>query len=182
MFTQRSRSVIYEDKWCTFYKDEVEFSEGTEGTHTVLARASGVAVLVVTKNQEVLLIKQYRYPVQSYEWELPGGGIDEGETMEEAAKREVKEESGLTITHLEQKATYLPLSSAASEKCTLFIAEVDIIELPEAVYGKDEEIREIKVMPLADALEMVITGEITDPFTGQALLLYDYIQNKKKVI
>ena len=71
----------------------------------------------------ILLQRQYRYPVRSWQWELPGGFVDPGETPEEAAARELKEETGYTVKALHSLGAFYPSFGSTNEKIWLFAAE-----------------------------------------------------------
>ncbi|MCI8380748.1 MAG: NUDIX domain-containing protein [Lachnospiraceae bacterium] len=72
---------------------------------------------------KVVLQRQYRYPISSWQWELPGGFVDEGELPEEAARRELKEETGLEAVNLRNLGAFYPSFGSTDEKIHLFSAE-----------------------------------------------------------
>lgn len=81
----------------------------------------GVCILPVYNN-EIITIHQYRYPVKSWQYELPGGIIDKGETPEEAAVRELKEETGLIADEIISLGSFYPSFGSTNEKIYLFLA------------------------------------------------------------
>ena len=82
----------------TIVQDRVRVN-GHEQPYDYLEIREGVSILPI-RDGNILLQRQYRYPVCSWQWELPGGFVDPGETPDEAARRELKEETGWHSTHL----------------------------------------------------------------------------------
>ena len=165
MFKTLSSKSVYKNKWMEVFEDEVEYPNGTKGIYGYVKRSDGAGIAVVNQNNEILLIKQYRYPIKAYEWNIPGGGID-GDDPEVAARREVKEETGVEVTHLEKLIESYPLSSLSTEKGYVYLARVENVELvQEDVSDSDEMVIEKRFIPIKEALRMVDAGEITDADT-----------------
>lgn len=88
-----NREEIYDGRIIHVYKDKVEVA-GRKTTREVVLHSEAAAIIPVTDNGEVLLVKQYRYPVGDAILEIPAGKMDPGETPEECAVRELEEETG----------------------------------------------------------------------------------------
>lgn len=171
MFKRLSQKLLYRDKWQRFYQDEVEFPEGERGTYAYLKRNDGVGVVVLTGDKKILLQEEYRYVIDQYSWEIPGGGIDKGEDPHEAAKRELMEETGLKADKLEFLTKLYPLSSANTEQVYLFVAKIkEPVELT-ASGEEDELFRGRRWVKFDEAMEMIKKGQITDVMTVAAVLL-----------
>lgn len=95
---------------------------GHEQPYDYLEIREGVSILPV-RNGNILLQRQYRYPVRSWQWELSGGFVDPGETPEEAAARELKEETGYSVKKLHSLGAFYPSFGSTNEKIWLFAAE-----------------------------------------------------------
>ena len=104
-----SRKDIFHGKIIKVYQDEVELADGKRTTREVVSHKEAAAVVAVNDKGEVLLVTQYRYPLRTDLTELPAGLIDEGESPLEAAKRELKEETGYEAERWELLAS--PYSS-----------------------------------------------------------------------
>lgn len=105
----------------TIVQDRVRVN-GHEQPYDYLEIREGVSVLPL-RDGNILLQRQYRYPVRSWQWELPGGFIDPGETPEEAAVRELKEETGYSVKKLHPLGAFYPSFGSTNEKIWLFAAE-----------------------------------------------------------
>lgn len=169
MFKKLKQKNIYQNKWMTVFEDDIEFPNGSTGIYGYVSRAHGADALVINPQNEVLLVKQYRYPIQDWEWNLPGGGVDENENPEDAVVREVEEETGLKIASVEKIGQFYPLSSCSTEHTSLFLAKVGDEKLEIKQRVADESIREMKFVSISQALRMIDAGEITDAFTCNAL-------------
>ena len=105
----------------TIVQDRVRVN-GHEQPYDYLAIREGVSILPF-HNGNILLQRQYRYPVRSWQWELPGGFVDPGETPEKAAVRELKEETGYGVKKLQPLGAFYPSFGSTNEKIWLFAAE-----------------------------------------------------------
>jgi ADP-ribose pyrophosphatase len=127
-------------------------------------------LLPVPEPGHVVLIRQYRYAVNKYLWELPAGSVDAGEEPEAAAKRECHEEIGQLPETVIRLAALLPTPGYCDEEMIFF--RVSGLSVPEeaAALDEDEDI-EPRTFTIADAREMVRRGEITDMKTVVGLTL-----------
>lgn len=88
--------IAYENPWYRIREDKVIRPDGTEGVYGVLERGAAVLMIPWKDTGEIYFLKEYRYPIQQYSYHLPAGTADSGEKPEIAARRELKEETGIT--------------------------------------------------------------------------------------
>lgn len=129
----------------------------------------GSAVIVpVFDDETVALVRQYRHAADGYQLELPAGGIEPGETFQQAAARELEEEIGFRTGKIEKLTEFFVSPGFLTEKMYVFLAT----ELTATVQSlDDDEIVEIVRIPLGDAVEMARDGRIEDAKTIVGLLL-----------
>lgn len=147
--------------------DDVEEPGGVRGRREVVRHRGSVAMLPVGADGRVLLVRQYRYAVGAYVWELPAGRLDPGETPEQGARRELVEEAGLEAGRVEPLLSFFTTPGFCDEVIHVFRAS-DLREVP-ARPEEDERI-EPTWFALADALAMIDRGEIKEGKTLIALL------------
>jgi len=153
MFPKRlARTVIYENPWVNLYLDKVIFPDGRliEKHHYLHYDRQSVGIVVENDKNEILLIKSYRYVTNSMSWEIPAGGVEDGETPQEAAKREVLEETGYTVTEPKLIYTFNPSNGMSDAvfnivSCTA-ISCIDEFDKNEVKECKWESIRNIREM------------------------------------
>lgn len=104
----------------TIVQDRVRVN-GREQNYDYLEIREGVCILPLYRGK-IVLQRQYRYPVASWQWELPGGFIDAGESPERAAVRELREETGLEVDTLRSLGAFYPSFGSTNEKIHLFRA------------------------------------------------------------
>lgn len=173
MIKRIKQNKIYKDNWMKFYQDEVEFPNGEKGTYAWVDRKSGVGIVVITKDKKILLHKEFRYPIQDYSWEIQGGGIDEGETVEQAAVRELEEETGIKLNELELKklGEFYPLHSLSTEKGYLFMAIIEKTDFHKRNMEVSEVITDQEFFTFDEVYKMIDEGKINDSGTGHAVQL-----------
>jgi len=148
--------------------DEVEEPGGVRGTREVARQRGSVAALAMHDDGSVTLVRQYRYAVDAFVWELPAGRRDPGETPDEGARRELEEEVGLRARRLELLSELWTTPGFCDERLHLFRA-TELESVP-ARPEPDERI-EIARFPLSEAEALIRRGEIRDAKTLVALLL-----------
>lgn len=147
--------------------DTVREAGRTHQRETV--RHSGSAVIIpIFDDGAVALVRQYRHPTVKYLIEAPAGRIDEGEVPEQAAARELEEELGLTAGRLEKLSEFFVSPGFLEEKMWVYLA-TELTECPQRL--EDDEVIECVRIPLAQALNMITTGEIEDAKTIIGVML-----------
>ena len=128
------------------------------------------AGIVALRDGCVLMTRQYRFLIDGYSWEIPGGRVDAGETPEVAAVRECVEETGIRCSELKPLVVYYPGLDNFDNRTTLFCSEK--VEVAAPFVPDDAEVVEISWMALDTCLDMVFRGEILDALTVAGLLAY----------
>lgn len=153
-----SSEDVYTDPWLSVRCDQVTRPDGKPGTHSVVTIKPGVSVLAMDKDQNVYLTDEFHYAIGRNSLETVSGGIDGGETAEQAAHRELQEELGLLADELVPLGTVDPFTSSLLSPTKLFLA-CGLTETDDNPEGT-ELIRRVKV-PFVEAVEKVISSEIT---------------------
>lgn len=132
-------------------------------------------IIAITNNQEVILVKQYRYGAETFTLEIPGGMLDKGETPEIAARRELLEETGYEAKNLQLLGMADPNPAIQNNKCYMFLAtEIELTSLPNL--DTTEEI-EIITVPLNKIPSMIQKGEIAHSLVITAFYYYSLLKN-----
>ncbi|MBI4311427.1 MAG: NUDIX hydrolase [Chloroflexi bacterium] len=166
---------IFQGHVVTLRVDTIALPGGRTGTREVVEHSPSVTVLPVDDQGNVLLERQYRRPVGEWILEVPAGGMNEGETPEEAARRELLEETGYAASKLERLASFYMSPGFCTELMHAFLATG--LTAGKATPEEDEFIQ-VEAVPLSRALEMVSSGEIRDAKTIAVLLLAEKRLNK----
>ena len=150
--------------------DRVVMPHGREVDIEVVRHAASAVLVQMPDDGHVVLIRQYRYPVDRVLWELPAGTLDPGESPEDAARRECHEEIGLVPTEVTRLGSFFPTPGYCDEEMVFF--KLTGLQEPDhqAEPDPDEQI-EPKVVTLDEARAMVRRGEIVDMKTALALTL-----------
>lgn len=168
-WTRKESHIIYQNPWLTLREDRVVRPNGREGVYSVVETRIATGVVTLTPDYETWLVGQYRYPTESYSWEIVEGGADEGEAPLTCIQRELREEAGLLAGCWTSLSGSIYLSNCiSSEVGYLFLAE----ELVETEPEPDEtEILQLCRVPFGKALAMADHGEITDAMSIMGLFM-----------
>lgn len=140
-----------------FRIDTVELASGRTFEPVVLEFRSWANVLALTKNNEVVLVKQYRHGVQEDLLEFPGGIVDDGESPLEGIRRELMEETGYSAENLVEVGRIYP--NPALQHNTLFCyVATDVEKVGEQHFDDTEEI-EVQLLPLEELIELAKSGK-----------------------
>lgn len=162
-----STKPIYQNRWLSLREDLVELPNGRTTIYGVVTCGECVGVLPFPAPDTVLLVRQYRYVARRPTWEMPTGGVHAGESIEQAAQRELGEEIGYRVGRLTHVSTYHTSKSVMDETAHLFLGE----EMEKLALPPDEtEFIEIRPFPFREVLAMVLSGEIVDSMTIIAVL------------
>jgi len=162
-----SSHEIYRNKWLQLREDQVELPDGRKTIYGVVTCGHCVGVLPFVNQDTVLLVKQYRYVAKRITWEMPTGGVHIGETIEEAAQRELAEEVGYKAGSLRLLSTYHTSKSVMDETAHLFVGQ-DLVKLE--LSPDETEFIEVRPFLFEEALKMVLSGEVVDSMTIIAVL------------
>ena len=162
-----SSKEVFKGKLLHVFHDEVELPNRETGTREWIKHPGACAVVPVFENGDIMLIKQFRYPMRQVFWEVPAGKIDSGESQDATAFRELEEEAGLTARSLQYVGHFYPGIGYADEVIHIYLAW----GLETVVQNMDEDEFVIKErIPFSEAVNMVHSGEINDGKTVICLL------------
>jgi ADP-ribose pyrophosphatase len=159
-------------------QDHAVDPDGFEIKRAIVQHGGSAVVMPVDEKGRVLLVRQYRLPAKSFLWELPAGRVDEGENVLQAAKRELKEETGFKAKKWTKLSSFYVSPGFLAEKMTIFLAE-DLKE-GEQQPMEDERIQ-LKWLKGRELDDMVESGKIMDAKTIVGFLAWKRYHSGKRV-
>ena len=163
-----SSQTIFEGKIVKVTLDQAMLPDGKLAAREVVYHPGGVAVLALDEDQNVALVRQFRYPIQRELLELPAGKLDHGEEGHLlGAQRELSEETGLEAGEMIYMGKILASPGFCTEELHMYLAR----DLRQSQSHPDEdEFLDVVKMPFEALVEQVMSGEITDAKTVCATL------------
>lgn len=162
-----SSQTIFEGKIVRVTVDEARLPSGRLATREVVYHPGGVAILALDTDNQVTLVRQYRYPIGQLLLELPAGKLDAGEDHLPAAKRELSEETGLEAEEYTYLGHILASPGFCDESLHMYLAR----GLKRSAQHPDEdEFLDVVTMPFAELADRVMDGTIADAKTVATVL------------
>ena len=165
--TTLESNFLYEGTILSLRKDQVQMPNGRLTVREVVEHSDSVCMVPLDTEGHVLLVRQYRKPTEAVLLEVPAGGIEEGESPEEAATRELQEE----VSHVAGRLRALPGFWLAPGWCDEYMYTYLATDLQPSDKEQDyDEMVETVRVPLAQTLDLIARGEICDAKSIAALL------------
>ena len=149
------------------HTDTVRLPDGGEGVREVVEHPGGVAILPLTEDDEVILVRQYRYAVGEALLEVPAGKLEKGEDHYPAGLRELEEEVGLVPEKMEYLGGLYVSPGFCTEMIHLYLATG---LKPGVAHPDEDEFLNVERMPFEKLLELVLAGEIKDAKTAALVM------------
>lgn len=163
-----SQETIYTGRIIDLKKYEVELQNGGTAVREVVVHHGGACVVALNEKNQLLMVKQFRFPGGEALWELPAGKLEQGEDPMAAAARELTEETGYSAEQLELMTKMLPTPAYCTEVIYIYRAR----GLAAGTQNLDEdEFLSVQWVPFAEALDMVQSGAVTDAKTQVGILM-----------
>lgn len=157
----RSTKVVYRGRVISVESDTVEMPDGRIVRMDVVRHRGSVVLVPQPTATDVILIRQYRYVIGRWIWELPAGSLEEGESPAHGARRECAEEVGWHPKTLLRLGAYYPTPGFCDEKLTFYACR-DLVRPARPVHGDPDEQIEARTFTLEDAWRMVERGDVID--------------------
>ena len=167
-WTPLKQRVGYDNPWIKVTEYDVIDPSGNSGVYGLVHfKRRTIAVIGINEVGNTYLVGQTRFPLGRFEYEIPAGGMDEGETLEDAARREFEEETGLLANRLKPIQVIHPSNGITDEEVTIFIAW----DLEQGTVAREstEDIAMVEIS-LEEAFRKVLDGELSDAPSVAGLL------------
>lgn len=152
-----SSSYLIKHQYFTARQDSYKLASGKiVDPYFVVEIPPSIVAMAITKDRQVILVKQYRHPVQKELLELPGGFIDEGENPEDAVARELLEETGYKFDRIVALGSSAPNPGILNNECLLYLA-MDGVKFSAQSLDPNEEI-EIILKPISEVRSLLAEG------------------------
>ncbi len=176
---QLKAEYLYKGKIINLRRDEALLPNGNTAFREVIEHPGGVCVAALTDKNEILMVKQFRYPYEEIIMEIPAGKRDrKGENPLECGIRELKEETGATASNFFPLGAIYPSPGYVDEVVYMYGAT-------NLTFGNaqpdDDEFLSVEKIPLDKVLEMIMSGEIKDAKTQTAILKLKYLLDNGKI-
>jgi ADP-ribose pyrophosphatase len=178
----RQATRPYENKTLALRVDDIDLAEGHTTQYAYIERAPAVIIVPVTRDGQIVTLNQYRYPVDDWCIEVPAGGThDTGDdSLEEVARKELREETGGTCAALTSVGWFYSGPALLDEKCHVYLAEnVDVTREPST---EPSEVIKIRLIDAAEAVEMARTGKMTSSPSALAVLICEPLLRERGYI
>ena len=164
---QLNSKIIHEGKIIKVTVDTVELENGKTAIREVVHHNGGVCIVPLTENNEIIFVKQFRYPYSTVLLEIPAGKIDADESHYDCGVRELHEETGAKAEKFDNLGVMYPTTGYLTEKIHMYLAQG--LTFDEQKLDEDEFVDIVKI-PLQKAVEMIMNDEIHDAKTQIAIL------------
>lgn len=165
---------IFEGRIVKLRVDDVKLPNGKISTREIVEHPGGVAVIAINDNRKIVMVKQFRKPVNEALLEIPAGKLEYDESPELCAKRELLEETGYQAINIKHLITFYTTPGFSNEKMHLYFAK----DLLKSNSNTDEdEFLEVYEYTPEELIRMVLTNEIKDSKTIVAILYYMQMRN-----
>ena len=162
-----SSQLVFHRRRVRILEDIVELPNGEQTDYLVLQGGEAVAVLPLTADGAVVLTRQYRYPVREFLLEMPGGGSMRGESLEESARRELREETGFLAGTMTYLGNFYPSPARSGIRVHVYVAD-DLQPGPSA--HESHEFIEIEEIEWDRLVDMIVRNDIKDLTLSWAVL------------
>lgn len=170
------KELAYKGSIIDIYKDYVQMPDGKIVEWDFVDHKGAAAVLPITADGKVVMVKQYRNALDRVTLEIPAGGINPGETAYESAVRELTEETGYRSDHVTHLKDIVSAIGFCNETIYIYLAE----DLKPAKQNLDEdEFLDVYEYPLEEVMELILSNQIIDGKTTAAVLAY-YVNQQRK--
>lgn len=154
-----SSSRVYDGRILNLRVDQLMLGNGKTAKREIIEHRGAAAIVPIIQDRDVVLVRQYRYAVATDLLEVPAGTMEQGETPEECAVRELEEETGYRCKEIEKILEFFPVPGYSTEKIHVYIAK----GLSQSKMNtEDDEQISVEILPMENALEKVRSGEIHD--------------------
>lgn len=177
-WTTLTTTEIFDNNWIRVTEHQVINPSGGKSLYgKVHFKNKAIGIVVLDKEDNTWLVGQFRYTLNAWSWEIPEGGGPLEKDILESAKRELKEETGLTAKVWKKLMLFHTSNSVTDEEGHIFLAE----DLEEGESELEETEADLKVwkLPFNEALRMVMDGEITDSMSVAGILKVAIIKATK---
>ena len=174
-----NRELKYEGSIVKVYMDEVELPDGKIAKWDFINHDGAAAVVPVTDDGKILMVKQYRNALDRYTLEIPAGKLDDKlEETKVCAARELEEETGYKAGKLEFLITLRTWVAFTNEKIGVYVA-TDLT--PTKQHLDEDEFIDVKAYELEELKEMIFRGELQDTKSISAILAYNELSNERRI-
>ncbi len=171
-----SEKIIYDNPWINVQEHQVINPSGGKGIYgKVSFKNKAIGIIPVDAVGNTWLVGQYRYTLEEYSWEIPMGGGPLDEDILNAAKRELKEETGLMARKWTNIMRIHTSNSVTDEEGFIFLAQE--LTQGETDFENTEDLKILK-LPFVDAVDMVMSGKITDSLSIAGILKAERLINR----
>jgi len=171
------KKQIYEGRVFDVRVDRALLPDGREVSREVVVHGGGASVVALDGENNVYLVRQWRYPFETEMLEIPAGKLNRGEDPHSCALRELSEEAGVAAGRLVDLGAYYPTPAYCTEVLNIYLA-LDLTETGQKL--DDGEFLDVVKMPFEQALGLALDGKICDAKTQIGLLKAFFWLNEGK--
>jgi ADP-ribose pyrophosphatase len=173
-----TREIVYAGRRIQVALESHKRPDGRTATKEIVLHPGAVGILALPDAEHLVLLRNYRFPLNETLWEIPAGTLEPGEDVLHAARRELAEETGYRAASWQKLTAFYPSPGILSEVLHIYVAR----ELtPGQMHPEPDEQMEPQTVPLTQALAWVCDGTIRDAKTIIALLLWQaHFQNRDR--
>ena len=164
---QIETKTVYEGKIVYVRNDIAELQNGNKTYREVVVHPGGVGIVAITNDSKILMVRQYRYPMEEELLEIPAGKLDGGEDPFECAVRELSEETGYTAGKWVDLGAIYPSPGFCRETLYLYLA----MELtPGEMHLDENELLSVEEIGIDELIEKIMTNELKDAKTVTGIM------------